>query len=173
MFDAILIATDLSDTSERALDTALQLARAHGSALHLVHVIRDPATEPWAVDAFGVDFDALLEHVHSRAQREVTARVERLTLPGGKRARVLVGAPAAEILRYANSHRCRSDRGWFTRATFDPTGLPGQCRRSGSSRGVLPGAGGSACGMRAAGRGRCRLIRVAAVSQRSLRLRTC
>jgi len=103
MFDAILIATDLSDTSERALDTALQLARAHGSALHLVHVIRDPATEPWAVDAFGVDFDALLEHVHSRAQREVTARVERLTLPGGKRARVLVGAPAAEILRYAKA----------------------------------------------------------------------
>ena len=53
MFNAILIATDLSDTSEHASNVAAQLAREHGSALHLAHVIRDPATEPWALDAFG------------------------------------------------------------------------------------------------------------------------
>ena len=91
MFKAILIATDLSDTSERALGTAVQLAREHGAALHLVHVIRDPATEPWALDAFGVDFDALLEQVHSRAQREVTGSAP------------AVGSPAAEIVRYATA----------------------------------------------------------------------
>ena len=74
MFKVILIATDLSDTSEHALNVAAQLPREHGSKLHLVHVIRDPATEPWALEAFGATFDALLEEARARAKPALVAR---------------------------------------------------------------------------------------------------
>ena len=102
MFKIILIATDLSDTSEYALNVAAQVAREHGSRLHLAHVIRDPATEPWALEAFGADFGALLEETRARAKQALVARADRLSLPDGVRSEILVGAPAEEIVRYAN-----------------------------------------------------------------------
>ena len=101
MFKVILIATDLSDTSEHASNVAAQLAREHGSRLHLAHVIRDPATEPWALEAFGADFGPLLEETRRRAKQAVVARADRLSLPDGVRSEILVGAPAEEIVRYA------------------------------------------------------------------------
>jgi nucleotide-binding universal stress UspA family protein len=103
MFKVILIATDLSDTSDHALDVAAQLASEHGSVLHLAHVIRDPATEPWAMEAFGADFGALLDETRSRAKRALMVRADRLRLPDGVQSEVAVGAPAEEIVRYAKA----------------------------------------------------------------------
>ena len=104
MFKKILVATDLSDTSERALAAAVELAREHDAALRIVHVVNDLATEPWAVEAYGVDFDALMAEVRSRAGADLVAQVTRIAPPlADVRAQVLVGKPAVEILRDAAS----------------------------------------------------------------------
>lgn len=104
MFKKILLATDLSDTSERALAAAVGLAREHNAALRIVHVLNDLATEPWAVEAYGVDFGALMAEMRSRARGGVAALVTRITPPlADVRAEVLVGKPAVEILRDAAS----------------------------------------------------------------------
>ena len=106
MFKRILVATDLSDTSERALAAAVELAREHDAVLRIVHVVSDLSTEPWAVEAYGVDFDALMAEVCSRARGDLAALVTGITPPlADVRAQVLVGKPAVEILRDAASTR--------------------------------------------------------------------
>ena len=74
---------NLSDTSERALAAAVELAREHDAALRIVHVVNDLATEPWAVEAYGVDFDALMAEVRSRAGADLAAQVTRIAPTAG------------------------------------------------------------------------------------------
>lgn len=102
MFKRIVAATDLSETSDDALVTAVALAREDGAALRIVHVIRDPATEPWAIEAYGFDFSMLLAQARERARDDVAARVNRIldTAPD-RRIEIRVGVAAAEIVRYA------------------------------------------------------------------------
>ena len=59
MFKKILVATDLGEASKEAFTAAVQLAREQHAALRVVHVVADLASEPWAVEAYGVDFGAL------------------------------------------------------------------------------------------------------------------
>jgi len=102
MFTNILVATDLSETSGRALAVAVQLARDHGAALRILHVVHDVASEPWAIEAAGVDFGALTAEVRDRAERDLAACVARINpAPERMTAEVLVGRPAAEIIRRA------------------------------------------------------------------------
>jgi len=51
-FASIVVGTDGSQTSKRAVTIAADLARVHGAGLHVVHAYRDPeasAVEPGAV----------------------------------------------------------------------------------------------------------------------------
>lgn len=105
VFRNILAATDLGSASNAAVDRAKRLAAIEGARLHVLHVIRDPATEPWVVDTYGVDFAGLLKEARRRAVARLAA--VKSDVPGRTlrtvRA-VAVGRAADQILSYARQH---------------------------------------------------------------------
>ena len=102
MFRKILVATDLGEASKEAFMAAEQMAREQNAELHVLHVVIDLASEPWIVEAYGVDFGALMTDACAAARQNLAVRVSRITPPlANVRAEVLVGKPASEILRYA------------------------------------------------------------------------
>jgi nucleotide-binding universal stress UspA family protein len=77
------------------------LAAAFQAKLHLLHVVQDPYTQPWAAEAFPAPIGDLLEQWQAQAATRLTAIV-----PEAERASVvvatLIGSPFFEILRYAS-----------------------------------------------------------------------
>lgn len=100
-FDKILVPTDFSAASEPALDFAVELARAAGASLTLVHVYNPtpyeipegaPVTSVLNVDGVLAEFRRQLEGAKAKAEKAGAARVDTL----------LVQGPAyAEIVRLA------------------------------------------------------------------------
>lgn len=102
MFNKILVATDLDEVSTEALRVAVSLARDEGSSLHIVHVLLDPMTQPWGADAYGINIPNLLADMRRDASRALDVLVAEATPKvADVRSQVLVGSPAAEIVRYA------------------------------------------------------------------------
>ena len=92
----ILVPVDFSETS----DHALAYAQTFGARVHVLHVIPDPHSQAWSIEATGMSLGGLMETWESDAQK----RLDGLDLGdvGGKRV-TKVGQPHAEIIRYANS----------------------------------------------------------------------
>lgn len=101
---SILVPTDFSDCSEAALRYGRALARAFGATLHLLHVVQDPYTQPWAAEAFPAPLGDLLNDWQAQAQARLSAAV-----PEPDRANahvtILVGSPFMEIIRYATDQK--------------------------------------------------------------------
>jgi nucleotide-binding universal stress UspA family protein len=96
----ILVPSDFSECSDAAVRYGLELARKFGATLHLLHVVQDPATQPWAAEGFAVP---LLEAVE-QWQKDAKVRLEH-SIPIEDRATAVVtstiASPFPEILRYA------------------------------------------------------------------------
>jgi nucleotide-binding universal stress UspA family protein len=71
MFTKILVATDLDKASKDAVAAAAQLARDHDASLYIVYVVLNPITQPWAAEAYGIDFPRLLEDLRRRADAQL------------------------------------------------------------------------------------------------------
>jgi nucleotide-binding universal stress UspA family protein len=96
----ILVPSDFSECSDAAVRYGLELAHKFGATLHLLHVIQDPATQPWAAEGFAVP---LLEAV-DQWQKDAKTRLD-ASIPSEDRASAVVSctiaSPFPEILRYA------------------------------------------------------------------------
>lgn len=105
MFRNVLVATDLTSISRAALRRADQLARDERAHLHILHIVKDPATQPWAVEAYGVDLERMRAEASAKGRRALSAATRRLP-PATRRMTIdtKVGVPADEILRYARRH---------------------------------------------------------------------
>jgi nucleotide-binding universal stress UspA family protein len=99
----ILVPSDFSECSDAALRYGLELARRFDASLHVLHVVQDPLTQPWAAEGFS----APLFEVVDKWQKEAKERLAK-AIPASDAHRVTVSAtiawPYAEILRYANEH---------------------------------------------------------------------
>ena len=102
MFQHILVPTDLTDASHRALALAVDLARMrNGSQVTVLHVVESIPNLP---DRELRDFYARLEHV-------ACGRIQRLlsdisgTDDIAVTHQVIIGRPADEIVRYAERNR--------------------------------------------------------------------
>lgn len=98
----ILVATDFSEPSYPAVETARSLAQAFKAELHLLHVVADLLHEPWVGYAPAAKFVDLLEQVEADAR----VRLQGLVTPDDlAKGRVViataVGNPADEILSYS------------------------------------------------------------------------
>ena len=78
MFRQILVATDLTRGSNAALDRADTLAREERAHLHILHVARDPAREPWVVEADGIDWERLRAEACGKGHRALVGATRRL-----------------------------------------------------------------------------------------------
>ena len=101
--NTILVPSDFSECSDEALAYGLELARRFNAKVHLLHVVQDPATQPWAAEGFA----APVIEVVDEWQRQADARLRAL-VPDADRDRVIVATtvatPYAEILAYAAEH---------------------------------------------------------------------
>jgi nucleotide-binding universal stress UspA family protein len=96
----ILVPTDFSECSEAAVKYGLELARAFDAKLHLLHVVEDPYTMPWAAEGLGRTIDEWVEQSQSECRKRLLESV-----PEGDRGRVVVACPITspcdEIIGYA------------------------------------------------------------------------
>jgi universal stress protein A len=97
---SILVPSDFSECSDGALRYALALNETLGARLHLLHVVQDPYTQPWAPEAFTAPLGDMLNEWVEQARNRLSEAV-----PDAHRHSTLVttvvGTPAAEIVRYA------------------------------------------------------------------------
>lgn len=100
----ILVPTDFSECSDAAVKYGRALASAFDSRLHVLHVVQDPYTQPWAAEAFPAPLGELLEQWQAQARERIAAQI-----PEAERPEVMVaaqvGSPIVEILRYANEQK--------------------------------------------------------------------
>lgn len=99
----ILVPTDFSGASDAARVYATVLAEAFDATLHILHVIPDPLTMGWGVDA------AYLPQLLERIEREAQERLDKMltTEERGKlqsHVAIEIGSPAAKIIEYAEGH---------------------------------------------------------------------
>jgi universal stress protein A len=99
----ILIPTDFSDAANAAKGYATMLADALGATLHVLHVVPDPLSGGWGVDA------AHLPQMLERTERQAREQLATLLTPEERarlrvQLRVETGAPAEVILAYAETH---------------------------------------------------------------------
>ena len=96
----ILVPSDFSECSDAAFRYGLELARKFDASLHLLHVIQDSATQPWAAEGFALPMLDVIDQWQKEAVDRLKAAV-----PADDRARVTVecriASPYPEILRYA------------------------------------------------------------------------
>lgn len=100
----ILVPTDFSDCSEAALAYGRHMAQAFGASLHVLHVVQDPYTQPWAAEAFPAPLGDLLVQWEEQARARMVD-----SLPEAERASTTVatqiGSPFFEIVRYAQDEQ--------------------------------------------------------------------
>ena len=97
----ILVPVDFSDTSDRAVAYAQALAKPFGAKLHLLHVVPDPHSEAWSIEATGVNLGGLMETWEADAQKRLD-EVDVGDTPHDTLTKV--GHPYKEILRYVEAH---------------------------------------------------------------------
>jgi nucleotide-binding universal stress UspA family protein len=105
-FHTIVAALDFSDSAGDALDGAIALAAADAaSRIHVLHVVPSPAPALWSDDLPPMD-------LHAVEQARIDAALSQLAVlaagrpfdPSRLTTAVAVGAPANEIVRYAEEH---------------------------------------------------------------------
>ena len=78
---------------------AFELAHTFDATLHLLHVVEDPNTTPWAAEGFPLSLVEVLERFQDESRKRLLASV-----PAADLNRVVVfcpiAAPVPEILRY-------------------------------------------------------------------------
>ena len=101
----ILVATDFSEPSRLAIETAQSLTQTFKAELHLLHVVADLLHQPYVGYAPAAKFLDLVEQFEANAR----VRLQGLVAPDDlAKGRVVIatvaGSPAEEILKYSVKH---------------------------------------------------------------------
>lgn len=102
----VLVPVDFSDTSDVALRYGREMAKAFGATLHVLHVVQEPYSQPWAVEAYGFSLAALQEEWIKDAKTRIEQMVtdeDRKAI--GAAAVTMLGHPVTEILRFAADNK--------------------------------------------------------------------
>ncbi|MFW5895880.1 MAG: universal stress protein [archaeon] len=104
LYDRILVPTDGSDATARAVEEAVDLAAAHDATIHALYVLN---TASFA----SIPTESSVEGVSDMLEREGTAALDEVEAVARERGvpveRVqLDGSPAREIIRYAEGGDC-------------------------------------------------------------------
>ncbi len=79
LYDNIIIATDLSETSEKVLEAGLQFAAFNGGHVHVLHAVENWFEGRWYRAGYAKD-SIMREHVESKdkAKKELDAQVDKI-----------------------------------------------------------------------------------------------
>ena len=92
----ILVATDFSSSSRRALDYAIGVARKFDASLHLVHVCEVPSMITASMDAYAIAYTDWNQRLGEEAEREL-AKIAALRI-----------VPSSHAVASSACRRCRS-----------------------------------------------------------------
>jgi len=110
MINKILVATDASAASNRALDMAAQLAEQHNAELFIIHVIRDmqipfeiqeiPELESQQIESFSEAREKIMRKIAENVLKVAREKVEKA---GVNKVQTTIGTgdPATSILDFA------------------------------------------------------------------------
>src|SRR6188508_1318447 len=98
----ILVPTDFSSSSRRALDYAAGVARKFDASLHLVHVCEVPSMITASMDAYAIAYTDWNQRLGEEAERELA----KIAVRHGFRVttEVLFGSPASSIVEAADTN---------------------------------------------------------------------
>lgn len=104
LYERILVPTDGSDATTRAVEEAVDLAAAHGATIHALYVLN---TASFA----SIPTESSVEGVSDMLEREGNAALDEVETVATERSvpveRIqLDGSPAREIVRYAEEADC-------------------------------------------------------------------
>jgi nucleotide-binding universal stress UspA family protein len=101
---SILVPTDFSPASQRALAFAIELADTFGASLHVIHVLEDSFALAGYLEVYGSP-DGYLEAAKQQTQTELESQLtpEQKTRYSASLV-VRIGKPANEILTYLAEH---------------------------------------------------------------------
>jgi nucleotide-binding universal stress UspA family protein len=114
MINSILVATDASAASNRALEMAVQIAGQHNAALLIIHVIRDmqipfdikeiPELEPNRVESFNDAREDIMRKIAETVLRKAKEKAEK---DGANKVQTAIGTgdPATSILGFAKRRK--------------------------------------------------------------------
>jgi len=117
--ETILMPTDFSASSQRALEYAVALARQSNAALHLVHVVAHPLEIATSPEGYYVEYAGLRRQLHDEAERQLVALAKSITGVNVTTG-VLDGSPARAIVAEATDKKCQlivmgtQGRGFFS-----------------------------------------------------------
>ncbi len=105
-FHTIVVALDFSDSTHDALDAALALAATDpGSHVHLLHVVPSAVPQLWTDEPTPLDLRIVEQGRADAALKELERLAGSQALdPARMTTAVEIGAPANEIVRYAEQH---------------------------------------------------------------------
>jgi universal stress protein A len=107
MIQKILVPTDYSEISQRALGTALGLAEKFGARVDVLHVWSAPYFGPEYDDlALGEQQQSLFSLIRERAHEEMSRFVQEVGVPPGVpvETHVVSGDPAHAVLAWQEEH---------------------------------------------------------------------
>ena len=104
MYDRILVPTDGSTETERAVEHAAELAAAHGATLHAVYVVNSATFAGLHMETSWEGVDEVLREEGATALE----RIEELAATHGVpvTTTLLDGSPSKRIVEYAESEDC-------------------------------------------------------------------
>ncbi len=98
MYKKILVAVDLSNDSQKVINTAVELSQ--GSAqLHFVHVV-EPVAAAYSMDIYAVNISELQQEAINFAEQRLAKLGTTASLPEGQ-VHTLLGSPAPEVRNLA------------------------------------------------------------------------
>jgi nucleotide-binding universal stress UspA family protein len=104
MYDRILVPTDGSAGTRRAIDHAIELAEAHDATLHGLYVVN---TASYASFSMETAWEGIGDMLRDEGEAAVAAIRERAGAAGVPvETAVLEGSPSREIVRYAEEQDC-------------------------------------------------------------------
>jgi nucleotide-binding universal stress UspA family protein len=105
MYDTVLFPTDGSKGSERAAESAVETAAAHGATLHVLHVVDEDVYKAYSGDEYVHDREGL-ESALEQEGRDAVDDVADEAREAGVEVVTTVehGTPHDDILTYADDH---------------------------------------------------------------------
>jgi len=99
MYNKILVAIDLSNDSQKVIDTAVRMA-GDASKLHLVHVV-EPVAAAYSMDIYAINISELQQEAINFAEQRLEKIGNDIGVKSGN-THTLLGAPAPEIRNLAS-----------------------------------------------------------------------
>ncbi len=104
MYDRILVPTDGSAGTRRAIDHAIRLAEAHDATLHGLYVVNTASYASFSMETAWEGIGDMLRDEGEAALEGIRERAEAAGVP--VETDILEGSPSREIVRYAEAQDC-------------------------------------------------------------------